>query len=286
MNSREKFKSFLGQRQHFHDFQVYFEKEIESKGWEATLREHLFAGDEHDEQLLKRMFSGFYHPIIHLGFGIEFQQPAIIAEALAQAATHDVWIAKFIDPVEEAAKSTTRSKNLVQILTEARESEKLSKCAHWEDGNKVRDGVIARGGKEVVELAAQWRVKPDELDKKTAEMTNAAMYFTAAAQRRDKIKKIDFYFMHCANSSIFFPLFAKQEWLSAEEKCRLLEIKGRVDVAMYISRACPDLLLDEIKEYRPKKPLDGWEEIFRRVASLSDDGHASKLIRAIANGEK
>ena len=27
---------------------------------------------------------GFLHPIIHLGFGIEFNQPAIIAEALAQ----------------------------------------------------------------------------------------------------------------------------------------------------------------------------------------------------------
>ena len=27
--------------------------------------------------------------MIHLGFGIEFNQPAIIAEALAQAAVHD-----------------------------------------------------------------------------------------------------------------------------------------------------------------------------------------------------
>lgn len=38
--------------------------------------------------LLLMDFTGFLHPIIHLGFGVEFQQPAIIAEALAQAAVH------------------------------------------------------------------------------------------------------------------------------------------------------------------------------------------------------
>lgn len=31
-------------------------------------------------------FTGFLHPLIHLGFGVEFDQPAIVAEALAQAA--------------------------------------------------------------------------------------------------------------------------------------------------------------------------------------------------------
>lgn len=42
--------------------------------------------------MLVRLHAGFLHPMIHLGFGVEFQQPAIIAEALAQAAVHDNWI--------------------------------------------------------------------------------------------------------------------------------------------------------------------------------------------------
>ena len=286
MSDRETFKKFLGKQQYFHDFTEYFAREIDKKGWQATLKEHLFAGDEHSETLLKRMFAGFYHPIIHLGFGVEFEQPAIIAEALAQAATHDVWIAKFIDPVAEAAKKATQSKSLVQLIHEAKKTEKLATAAHWSDGNKVRDGVIARAGKEMIDLAAQWSVKPDELDKKTAEMMNAAIYFTGAAQRREKVKKIDFYFMHCTNSSIFFPVFAKQDWLSVEERCRLLEMKGRIDLAMYVSRRTPELMLDEIREYKPKKPEDGWAEIFRRIDKFEDDGHASKLIRALARGEE
>ena len=285
MSDREQFKKFLGKQQYFTDFTNYFAREIERKDWQATLREHLFAGDEHAETLLKRMYAGFYHPIIHLGFGVEFGQPAIIAEALAQAATHDSWITKFLDPVTEAAKTASKSRSLVQLIQEAKQNEKLANAAHWSDGNKVRDGVLVRAGKEMIDLAAQWSVKPDELDKKTAEMMNAAIYFTGAAQRRDKVKKIDFYFMHCANSSIFFPVFAKQEWLSVEERCRLLEMKGRIDLAMYVSRRTPELLLDEVKEYKPKQP-GGWEEIFKRVDGFEDDGHTSKLIRTLAQGEQ
>ena len=32
--------------------------------------------------------------MIHLGFRVEFNQPEIIAEALAQVAVHDSWIGK------------------------------------------------------------------------------------------------------------------------------------------------------------------------------------------------
>lgn len=43
----------------------------------------------YSDVLLARMYKGAYYPIIHLGLGIEFQQPAIIAEALSRTAAHD-----------------------------------------------------------------------------------------------------------------------------------------------------------------------------------------------------
>ena len=54
---------------------------------------------------------------------------------------------------------------------------------------------------------------------------------------------------------------------------------------MYVSRGCPPLLLDEITNYQSKED-SGWDEIFKRVNRLEDDGHSSKLIRALANGQK
>ena len=78
---------------------------------------------------LKLTFAGFLHPLIHLGFGVEFQQPAIVAEALAQAAVHDNWIGPFLHGAEEAAASIDESKGLVQLLNEIRADKKLSTAA-------------------------------------------------------------------------------------------------------------------------------------------------------------
>ena len=116
---------------------------------------------------------GFLHPIIHLGFGVEFKQPAIIAEALAQAAAHDTWIGPLLFAAEKSA-TPEKSKPMVEILDEIRADTKLSMAAHWEDRNKIRDGLLVRAPDEMIEYASQWNVKSDELEAKTAEMTNAA----------------------------------------------------------------------------------------------------------------
>src|SRR6187402_782843 len=95
--------------------------------------------------------------------------------------------------------------------------------------------------------------------------------------------------MHCANSSIFFPTFNAQPWLSTASKVRLLQWKGYLDLAMYASRRSPPLFLDEIALYTPSKLEAGdaeWKGIFRRLSEFEDDGHAIKLGRAVANGER
>ena len=58
---------------------------------------------------------------------------------------------------------------------------------------------------------------------------------------------------------------------------------------MYASRRSPQPLLEEIVNYRPKKTVlssDSWKEIFDRVKEHEDDGHASKLIRALAHAKE
>lgn len=286
MGDKANFAKFMGQEKYFSDYKEFFQKEIEAKGWQAVLNEHLFAGDEHANALLVRMYAGFLHPLIHLGFGVEFKQPAVIAEALAQAAIHNDWIGRLLLPAETMASEKKNDKSLFDLIKEIQANEKIKSAPHWEDGNKVRDGLLVRAPDEMISLAAQWQVKPDELEKKTAEMINAAAYFTGAAQHPPKQVKFDFYFMHCMNCSIFFSSFLQQEWLSTKNKIRLLEWKGRLDLAMYASRKTPELLMNEITDYSPKQPGDGWEQIFKRVDQHEDDGHAAKFIRALAHGHE
>jgi hypothetical protein len=286
MKDPEQFKNFFGKEQYFHDFETFFQKEIEDKGWENVLTEHVFARTEHADRILVRMYAGFLHPLIHLGFGVEFAQPAIIVEALAQACIHDAWVADFLLASEEAAKSKTNSKSLVQLIHESRNNKTLRESAHWSDGNKMRDGVFVRAHNEIIHLASQWTVQPSELEIKTAEMINAATYFTGASQNPKHAVKFDFFYMHCTNCSIFFSAFSKQKWLKDEDKARLLEWKGRYDLAMYVSRGCPELRIEEVRDYTPKKPDDRWEGIIQRVDGFPDDGHAAKLVRAFANAEQ
>lgn len=77
----------------------------------------------------------------------------------------------------------------------------------------------------------------------------------------------------------------KQDWLGDANKARLLEWKIRMDLAMYASRRSPEIRLDDIRAYKPKHP-SGWDAIEDRVCQVIDDGHAPKLIRALANGQR
>ncbi|KAH7396183.1 hypothetical protein BKA66DRAFT_509259 [Pyrenochaeta sp. MPI-SDFR-AT-0127] len=291
MHKPDRFKTYLGKEKYYHDFLVFFQNEIEEKTWEKVLNEYIFAGDERADDMLARLYGGFLHPIIHLGFGIEFQQPAVMAEALAQAAIHDNWMKPLFLECEKAAESKRGKdqpkRTILQILEETKNDEKLSKASHWEDGNKIRNGILMRAPEEMVKYASQYTVEEDELEEKTAEMINATVYYTSAAQHPPHQIKFDFYYIHCVNSTIFFSNFLapSNTFLTPATKRRLLEWKIWNDITMYVSRACPSLLHEEITNYKPKKE-SGWNEIIKRVNKVEDDGHSAKLVRALASGEQ
>ncbi|KAL3423055.1 HypA protein [Phlyctema vagabunda] len=283
------FKKYLGRKKYHRDFLVFFQKEMEAKGWENVLNEYVFAGDERADDMLVRMFAGLIHPLIHLGFGIEFNQPAIIAEALAQAAIHDNSIGDLLLPTEKAGKQNGKIEvSLFDLLEQIQNDPSLKDAARWEDGNKILDGVMTRARQEMIECASTWTATPETLERKTAEMINAAVYFTAGAQRPPKQVKFDFFYMHSVNSSIFFPVFNAQPWLSTENKIRLLQWKGYFDLTLYASRGAPAPLLEDIVGYTPKDMEAGggeWPGVLNRLMAFQDDGHAIKLGRAVKNAD-
>lgn len=60
---------------------------------------------------------------------------------------------------EKAAKAAGPSKKtLPELLDEIRQDEKLSNAAHWEDGNKIRDGIMKRApdeGKKMLSMLSR-----------------------------------------------------------------------------------------------------------------------------------
>ncbi|OBT59343.1 hypothetical protein VE04_00264 [Pseudogymnoascus sp. 24MN13] len=288
MSDPEGFKKFLGNIKYTHDYIEFFHRELEAKGVEAVVQEYLFSRSELAEDLLARLYGGFLHPLIHLGFGLEFKQPLIVAEALAEAAVHDIWLKPFFIGAEKLAKESKTSKTLSQLVVDVDSDEKLKASPKWADGNKIRDGILKRAPQEMINHASKYHVPLDQLAQKTAEMMDATIFYTAAAQHPPKAIKIDFFFMHCVNASIFWPTFNALSWISDENKCRLLEWKGRLDLVMYVSRGTPPLLKEEIEEYTAETGKDvTWNQLGERLFKINnDDGHAVKLLRALGTAEQ
>lgn len=130
-------------------------------------------------------------------YGVEWKQPAIVAMALAQAAVHQDNLKSFLLTAEEASKSSsTPMPSIASLLEEVRSNETLATAAKSKDGNKIRDGVFTRAWDENIAITSRVKVKPEELDEKTAEMYHTAIYEGAsAAFQPGKQPKFDFFLM-------------------------------------------------------------------------------------------
>ncbi|PYH96124.1 hypothetical protein BO71DRAFT_482315 [Aspergillus ellipticus CBS 707.79] len=287
LHDKERFRKCLGRENHYSNFLTFFQKDIDEKGVEAVLKEYLFCGDENAESMLERLFGGLTHPFIHFNFGIEFNQPAIIAQGLAQTAVHEDWIGPlFFQPVEKAAGGIGKpgKKSMLQILEEIRADKKLMGSSHWTDSTRMKNGVLKRASDEMIKYAAEFTVSADQVEQKIAEIINTVAYYASAAQRPGKQIKFDFFYIHGVNSSIFLSQIASLPFLEDRTKLRLLEWTGRLDLMLYVAYGAPDLRLEEVTNYPATR---SWESIFRySTAQSRDDGHLPKLVRALKNGER
>ncbi|KAJ5921641.1 hypothetical protein N7454_009115, partial [Penicillium verhagenii] len=227
---------------------------------------------------------GFLHSPIHLAYAIEFEQPLVVAEALALTAIHDSSFGQILDQVEKFALHSSATKSLIDLQREIHGNEKLRKAMDYTHGvSQIQDGLLVNAREEFLTLMSAWKVQPQELEEKTAESLNATLYWTSLAQRPEKQIRFDFFLMHSITAGSLWPVFNQVSWISPEIKGRLLEWKGRADLMLYCQCGAP-ALRNELATYQPRRP-SGWSEIFRRACDYKDDGHLVKFIRGIATAE-
>jgi hypothetical protein len=128
--------------------------------------------------------------MIHVGLALEFKQPALLAEGLAQAAVHhDMWYTEYLKEAEAEAKKATESPMHLADLIDAcravdaiRTSSSIKYQRQYRpitgepcmDIEMARDGVLKNAKPEIIRFAARWRVDPDQIEKITAELMNTA----------------------------------------------------------------------------------------------------------------
>lgn len=291
MKDVDVFMKHLRDQAHYTNYLKFFEQEIEARGWKDVLHQYLFTPTQVAESMFVQLFEGLYHPLIHIGFGIEFDQPAIVAEGLAQAASH-AWgnIGDYFVRCDEISQAEgALSTPLQELYHQVRAAEKIRTSVQLQQGpNRIRDGLMPNAMEELAKIAAQFRVGKDDPDweRGLIESTSCAAYNAAAAQRKGKAAKLDFFSMHAVTSSIFLSLLVRQPWIPNEHKAKLIEWKGRLDLAWYASSGAPQLDLQFVTSYQPtlSKDMD-WQTLYEATVKDHDDGHVAKLVRALYSAE-
>ncbi|KAM0435148.1 hypothetical protein ACHAPT_003238 [Fusarium lateritium] len=279
--------TYLGKGRNYAVFLRFFQDEIQRIGWQEVLKEYLFKNDERGRDLQSRLFGGLLHPLIQMLYAIEWEQPMLVASALAQTAVHGNNLHDFLTTAAEKAKADDappKMKTILGLLDDINSSEKLRGSAHWDDSQPMVGGVLRRAKDDMATLASRVRVEEDELEERTAEMVHSAAYIAAgAAFHPPHTPKFDFFLMHHVTSTPFFLALNNKPWIPASTKAHLLEYKIRMDILTYASRGCPTLHGDLLRSYTPRdgKLADKMEDLLPRIHQIVDDGHTVKLARAL-----
>lgn len=105
---------------------------------------------------------------------MEFEQPLVVAEALALTAIHDSLFGQTLAQIEQVARQSPISDSLISLQRDIHNNEKLRKAMHYTHGvNQVRDGLMVNEKEEFMRLMSAWKVQPHELEEKTAESLNS-----------------------------------------------------------------------------------------------------------------
>ncbi|KAF4446249.1 hypothetical protein F53441_10091 [Fusarium austroafricanum] len=273
---------YLGKGRNYATFFRFFQNEIGRIGWQDTLKEYLFKDDARGRDMQSRLFAGILHPLIQLLYGMEWSQPMIIASALAQTAVHRDDYHEFLTLAAEKAKAVDappKMKSLGSLYEDAVKDEKLRTSSHWDDSNRILDGVFTRAKDEMTTLAAGVRVDEDELDERMAEMVHNSAFVASAAAFHPPYSP-----RHHITSTPFFLTLKEQSWIPASTKAHFLENKIRMDLLQYIACGSPALRGDLLREYKPKDEnnlADKPEDLLARIHNIVDDGHTVKLARAL-----
>ncbi|WDK12956.1 hypothetical protein CGRA01v4_04237 [Colletotrichum graminicola] len=227
------------------------------------------------------------HPAIHLGCGLEFNQPSIIAEALAGACVHQDWARVFLEPTEKstAPHSDVSSSLFIQMLESLHNDPLISSGVKHDDPfNKIPDGLLKRVSGEAFAphlSIFQCSEQNGDLRDKMTDMFYGCVYMVSAAQSPGKHEALDFVTLHSVTMAGFFPAILALDWMSDHDKARLLVAKARVDGVMYAGCGVPFLYPGRVTHYIPKHPDQDWSQLLKRAIGYYDEGHAAKFVRAM-----
>ncbi|KAF9919494.1 hypothetical protein FBU30_010961 [Linnemannia zychae] len=286
-------KSEVGNGKFYASYLHFFRQEIDKHGRLESVIKYAF-----DKDVIARTFSGAFHPLIHLGYGIDFEIDAIVAEGLALMACSSTMMSPFIVEPETglAAKVAsklsisehTSTKTVVGIFSALREDRDLDDITNYRSPNKPMDVARSKVAAEKIQkLLSEWKIEATakDIDLKSKELYKACILLVGGTGLRNGKVKQDFFLMHALTSVLFVHKFVHTLPPEYAVSC----IKSHLGAALcfYISRGRPKIDAEALYHYKGKQRLDSsnpWLSIAKHALEI-DEVHATKVVRSCALGD-
>jgi len=260
--TESNWKEHLENEDRWTDYMDFFSSEVQELGIDGAVGKYLF-----DPDLFARFFSSINHAIIHLGFGIEFKEPLIVAEGLSLAALEGNL--QFLQNLPSSSSSPT---NLLDIFEQVRNDERFQ---------KIPDIAAL-----LHEYISKWGVKgtEDDVAAKEKELFEMIVLLYAAPIRPGKRPIFDFSLMHSLTGSVFVHVLIRH--VTPDKGAQLLKAHLGITLEYYVATARPNLHVDNLKAYETLLPAspNPWLEIVK-FAIETNDVHATKVAYSLLQGE-
>jgi len=324
--NQQNWREYLGDERYYQAYLDFFTAQVKVKSFNVILEEYIFSltanfvkGDGKQPEMLTRFFAGLLHPLIHTGFGVEFNLPGTLAEGLAQTAVHSaaphstriIPSSLFLQEDNELASRFAHGAHLDDTKTGTHAFTILGKIlrdSRFEptpgDESAIYREALNKHGDAVREYVDQWDLTGD-LGKKLEELlwTNVLIYGVGGSEKSGDFNA-DFFHMHLVTSSLFISSVFSLLKRSSQElllrgyfaTCLVWYIgRGRpeLDIARFFGNATtlhpippgPKPTPHQDVSPSPTSPYaltpDPWLPIIQSTLTHPDD-HLSKLQRALA----
>lgn len=273
----------LGNEDYYTSYLNFFQEEVQKKGMKHCIEYYIF---EQDPKLgwYARFLAGVYHPMIHLGYGIEFNLPLMVAEGLAWIAVHKPRSSHFFESVNKIAQESLSGKThssltALEIILSVHQDSRLNEIVQWVDEDKYTT-VINKASDLLQEYCQQWPVSAsldgkNGLRERATELQILAASMYAGSYRSGDETMLDFFLMHTLTSSLFLHCYV--ELLDPHYGATLLRGKFAADIVWYIAHGRPQLNIEQFMAY---PALLDWDHIISK-AIASEDDHVPKAVRAL-----
>ncbi|KAJ7776301.1 hypothetical protein B0H16DRAFT_1506234 [Mycena metata] len=309
----------LGEHRAYGSYLAFFTEQITTNGVAEVVKKFVVAPEANGNGalMLARLVGGALHPLLEIGFGIEFEQDYMVAQGLAMGAVTEPDFLNFVTDESSgipAVAATSKGVTLLSLLRELYDSEILKPLPYVPD---VMDNDMGRfqkltenpeRGAEIKRIYAKWSIDTtltgaapeQEFANKAEECFFQATLLLAATGRPGRAPRADFFLMHILTSALCIPSLLSI-LSDPMHKAQLLQAYARASAMYILLRGRPRIDIPLLMSYtefpRPPAPVapggpdaqgdpsvggetDPWLAIIRN-ALHHKEAHVAKVVRTL-----